>query len=201
MSKMLAQLALPIVFVALQARTAVAQPSAYGANHYEFVQVQNPFVGANNSWATASAAASTSVFNGQNGHLATVTSAGENNFLLSLTSGFSGFNGAWLGGAAPSGWLVGPEAGTGFTYWGFGGSEPNNSGFAYMNIGTSYAGIGTGQWADDSGVQGIPDATFDPVIGYFVEYEGTVAPEPTTLALVALGLGAICVIRRRRVLG
>lgn len=170
-------------------------------NYYEFIQVDNPFVGNNNSWATASAAASASVFNGTNGYLATITSQAENDFIFGLISpgSFSGFNGAWLGGKSPEGWLVGPEAGQSFSYTNWGGSEPNNAGFAYMNIGWSFAGIDPGQWADDSGVQGVPSGS-DPVIGYFVEYEETTpVPEPATIVLFGIGLaGLACGAVRRR---
>ncbi|MEW5817644.1 MAG: choice-of-anchor D domain-containing protein, partial [Spirochaetota bacterium] len=158
-------------------------PMKFGDNYYEFVQVSDPFTGANNSWAKASADAAARVYNGLSGHLATITSQAENDFLFGLVSGiFSGFQGAWLGGKSPEGWLVGPEAGQGFIYTNWGGIEPNNAGYAYMNIGTfaggTYSGIAAGTWADDSGVQGVPDYPMNPVIGYFVEYEAEKQPEP-----------------------
>lgn len=176
---------------AASAPRAEAAPLSFGSNSYEFVQVTDPFTGSNNAWATASAAAAASVFNSVNGHLATITSQAENDFLFGLVAGsFSGFKGAWLGGKAPGGWLEGPETGQGFSYTNWGGVEPNNAGFAYMNIGTLFAGIGPGNWADDSGLQGVPDPSADPVIGYFVEYEGTASavPEPSTMLLLGSGL-------------
>jgi hypothetical protein len=155
--------------------SATATPLAFGSNSYEFVQVPDPFTGTNNSWDTARLAAAVRIFNGKTGHLVTITSPAENDFVSGLISGqFSGFKGAWLGGKDGLGWVVGPEAGQGFGYTNWGGIEPNNSGYAYMNIGTALGGIAPGKWADDSGVQGVPDSSNDPVIGYFVEYEGTV---------------------------
>lgn len=137
--------------------TANATPVPFGSNHYEFIEVTNPLVGNNNSWAAADAAAAASTFSSINGHLATITSQEENDFLFGLVSGtFSGFNGAWLGGRDTQGWLAGPESGQNFSYTNWGGSEPNNAGFAYMSIGTFFAGINPGQWVDDSGVQGVP---------------------------------------------
>lgn len=166
---------------------ALATPMPFGSNYYEFVEVTDPFTGNNNSWFVAKAAAQVSVFNGVNGHLATVTSQAENNFLLSLVSGsFTGFKGAWLGGKDPEGWLDGPENGMAFSYTNWGGVEPNNAGYAYMSIGAGgvYA---PGLWADDSGVQGFPDPDSDPVIGYFVEYEN--APMSAVSRKVHGGVG------------
>jgi hypothetical protein len=103
-----------------------------------------------------------------------------------------------LGGKAPEGWLDGPEAGQAFSYTNWGGVEPNNSGYLYMNIGTSFAGIGPGQWADDV-PPGIPNPSTDPVIGYFVEYEGIQAvPEPSSCLLLAFGLAGLGAARWRR---
>jgi hypothetical protein len=46
-----------------------------------------------------------------------------------------------------------------------------------MNIGsTGPVGLPSAAWADDSGVQGFPTTPQDPVLGYFIEYEGAGAP-------------------------
>ncbi|OUS26963.1 hypothetical protein A9Q99_17275 [Gammaproteobacteria bacterium 45_16_T64] len=180
----------------LTASNANAVPQIFDGNAYEFVQVTNPFIGNNNHWSTASSSASASTHNGVNGHLATVTSQAENDFLLSLVTLYNGFNGAWLGGNA-TGWLEGPEAGNtfaqvgGYTNWN--PVEPNNNGYMYMSIGTSTpnsGGIGHGNWLDDSGVQGLPHANADPVIGFFIEYENSAifVSEPPIPALILLGL-------------
>lgn len=172
--------------------------SASGGNdhYYEFILVPDPYTGNNNAWATDSAAASASVFNGQSGYLATVTSQAENDFLMSLVpAGLSQGAGAWLGGKAPEGWLVGPEAGQPFGFTNFGGVEPNNAGLVYMIVGSSFAGVNPGQWADDSGVQGVPDPNLDRVIGYFVEYNAAV-PEPASWLLFAAGLACLPLCRR-----
>ena len=181
------------------APAAHAVPMVFGSNAYEFVQVNLV------TYATSSAAAAASTFNGVNGHLATITSQAENDFILGLvTAVFSGFNGAWLGGNF-QGWLEGPEAGQtfvqagGYTNWNQ--VEPNNSGLMYMSIGTftpNTDAAGAGNWLDDSGVNGVPDASADPVMGYFIEYENAAAtvPEPSTIGMLAAGL-ALLGIRRR----
>ncbi len=90
---------------------------------------------------------------------------------------------------------MGPEAGQPFGFTNFGGVEPNNAGLVYMIVGSSFAGVNPGQWADDSGVQGVPDPNLDRVIGYFVEYNAAV-PEPASWLLFAAGLACLPLCRR-----
>ena len=178
------------------ASPVLATPVLYNGHAYEYIQVPNPFPG--NTWSAAEAASEASIFNGANGHLATITSQGENDFLLALALAagrHTDFAGSWLGGNFTK-WLVGPEAGQSLTYANWGGIEPNNSGYAYMNIGVHPA-IGTGTWADDSAVQGEPDGA-DPVIGYFVEYEGfSSVPETVPGWLFPLTAGGLFLLRKR----
>ncbi len=178
--------------------TANATPVAFGDNYYEFVEVTNPYEGTNNSWETANIAASELTYHGVNGHLATVTSAEENSFLLDLVAGdYAGTAGAWLGGKAPEGWLAGPEGGDSLSYTNWGGIEPNNSGYIYMLIGdSSHTGIAPGKWADGSGYA---TAHADPVIGYFVEYENAVnLPAPAAGVLIGIGLVSLMIQRREK---
>jgi hypothetical protein len=181
-----------VVFIvgiyAVSAYRAEAVPvlNTSNGNYYEYVQVYdsptNVGDGVLNSWATASANASASVFNingiDTNGHLATITSQAENDFILSLApTGFEGLTGGWIGGKDPVGWLEGPEDGDTFTYTNWGAVEPNNAGYAYMNFGDFGEAGNKGIWYDDSDVQGqgVPSFPNDPVIGYFVEYEPVIS--------------------------
>lgn len=177
-----------------------AAPVTFGSNAYDFVLIQNPFDG-RDTWTESKNAAASLVYNGIQGHLATVTSQAENTFLLGIApAGLPGFQGAWLGGWA-TGWLAGPENGQTFAavggYQNWNAVEPNNAGFMYMSIGSSTPNGGVaGNWLDDSGVQGAAN-NLDPVIGYFVEFEGAAqaVPAPASLALVLFGLAAL--YRRR----
>ena len=197
-----ATLILAVTGVFVAAARAEATPVQFGSNYYELVLVLPPQFsdGSANTWQAAAAAAAASTFGGVNGHLVTITSQAENDFLsgLATSANLTGFQGAWIGGNATT-WLVGPEAGQLHTYTNWGGVEPNNGGFAYFNIGPAGPG-GLGKWVDDSGVQGLPEYPLDPVVGYFVEYESPLlaTPEPASLVLFGLGLMAIAPVLRRR---
>jgi hypothetical protein len=62
-----------------------------------------------------------------------------------------------------------------------------------MNIGSLYAGISSGQWADAAG--GVASAG-DPVQGYIVEF--SVVPEPSTWAMLLIGFAGLGVAAYRR---
>jgi hypothetical protein len=172
---------------------AEAAPMQFGSSFYEFVP------GEAFSWSEANAAASASSFMGVNGHLATVTSSGENGFLQGLI-GLPTPQGAWLGGAVDASnqarWVVGPETGQLFTFNNFGGIEPNNGpSNVYMNIGAAFAGIANGQWADAAG--GLSGAS-DQIAGYFVEYNVGKVPVPAALPLMMTGLAGFGFLGWRR---
>ena len=133
---------------------------------------------------------------GSGWHLATLTSASENAFVVSLiAAGLPGRSHFWLGGtdATVEGtwtWVTG-EA---FSYANWGAGEPNNSGNEdYMALDLNGA---TYIWND------APDALgqiYGFARGYVIERTGrsTNVPEPGTLSLLGLALLAIGVARRK----
>ena len=124
--------------------------NSYSGHFYQYVD--NSL-----NWVDAKAAAAASSYNGMQGYLATITSAGENNFVWKLLGAD-----AWIGGSydyqqvnAATGtttfadqnaalgnvyWITGPEAGTQFSsgignpvaqngaYMNWNGGEPNDMG-------------------------------------------------------------------------
>jgi hypothetical protein len=157
-------------------------------NHYDIVPTTL-------TWHEARTAAESMMFMGVSGHLATITSAGENDFLNTTFHTGMGSNFAWIGGFEPNDdgvwrWAVGPEAGIQFSSFGtptppfnyanWGGIEPNdnnpNEDFTMFNIGQTFAGIAPGQWADATPTP----SPADPVIGHLIEFETGVVPEPST---------------------
>ena len=154
-------------------------------NYYEYVSGQM-------SWDAAVVEAETHSHMSVSGHLVTITSSEENEFLnVTFASGLPEFF-AWIGGYEPNDdgvwlWGVGPEVGVQFSngatptppyyYANWQGVEPNdyNPGedFAAINLGFEFASIPPGGWADSPN----PNPT-DPIRGLIVEYEtGTSAPD------------------------
>jgi hypothetical protein len=185
---------------------AEAAPIEFGSSGDYFEYISDVGV----SWSSAATAAASLTYDGATGYLATPTSSAMNSF---LDSNFSisgiGFAGAWLGGEVfGSGeggagyWEVGPLTGQQFSiggspygtaYSNWGGIEPNNApSAAYLNIGSLYAGISNGQWADAAG--GAASAG-DPVQGYIVEF--SVVPEPSTWAMMLLGFAGLGIVGYR----
>ena len=174
--------------------TAMAVQWSGNNHYYEYVSGQFNF-------DQAKTAAETSIFNGINGHLVTVTSIGEETFILNNLFPSDRPN-YWLGASDEEEeglwqWVSGPE--TGQVFWQLGGSpefnqgnhnnwatgEPNNFGFRGEDFAVGNW-VEAGQWNDWGGQQRA---------GYVVEYSQPV-PTPALLpGLLGLGLAAF---KRRR---
>lgn len=199
------------LFLAKPASAAPIQwSSAVGGNdhYYDFVFASNI------AWTDANIAAGASSFLGLAGHLATITSAGENSFLTTLVStSLAGTDiGPWFGAFQPTQlasqtnptlnwtWVTGEL--WGFTSWRpldlsiYPFAEPNdidNVENNQENFGHFHSpGPSPWFWNDAPNVVGAP--------GYLVEYEPslTAVPEPATLTLIGLGLAAARLSRKRR---
>ena len=180
--------------------------SAGGNDHwYEAVPwfVTTPGI---SNWEAANVAATTSVHMGMTGHLATITSGGENAFISGLVPRgqasstrpasymLGGFQSPTATTAAADWMWVTGEAFV-YTNWNFG--EPNNHTVAEGNFidedrlgfwaTTNADGL---TWNDQRGLS---------EIGYVIEWEATaVIPEPETYALLLAGLGLLGFAARRR---
>ena len=164
---------------------ASAQTQWAGNGHYY------QFVNTSVDWNGAFAAANASSYLGMQGYLATITSAGENTFIAGLIT-----RSAWLGGSDDViegnwTWRNGPEAGQGFTYTNWESGEPNNAwggawgGEDYLEI------LVNGRWNDHGG-----PAFPNQLNGYVIEYSSV--PEPSSYAVIAVGLVGLGFAARRR---
>ncbi len=170
-----------------------------GTGHY-YEYISSPTI----SWTSANTAASARIYNGMEGYLVTITSAGENAFVVNKMAG-SGWIGAsdaalnnrWV-------WAAGPETGTQFWQgldagnggYAVGGSytnwlagEPNNDGglgdYAHIFVNSPGWEYATSTWND------MPNSnTF--VQGYTVEYGGMSGDAPEDLSeTVTIHIGAV----------
>lgn len=156
-------------------------PLRYSANGHIYQLVRTTL-----TWQEARQAAAVRIFASLSGHLATIASPQENEFIRTTFSREVSGEFAWIGGREPADdgvwrWDAGPESGLQFSLWAsptgpfhyanWGGIEPNDNkpdeDYLMFNLGTTFYGIANGQWADAAPV---PNWT-DPVVGYLVEYE------------------------------
>ena len=178
-----------LVLIAHSAWAAPIQwPVSDGGNGHWY-----EYVAGNETWTSARVDAAGRTFDGLPGHLATLTSAAENDFIFQHFSPVQ----AWIGGyqdrnapdySEPAGgwrWVTGePWV---YTNWATQYGFPDNYGGNQ-----DYAKFAAGPYWDD--LQNDPSTGQSGVDGILVEYEAV--PEPACLAL--LGVGGFTLARRRR---
>jgi hypothetical protein len=179
-----------VAVLSAAALSTEAVPVAFGGHYYEIVS--SPSI----DWLSAEAAAESLSFLGAQGHLATITSLAEDQFIDALRGTATDL---WVGGFQNPGATLG--AGDNWQWVQGEGSFPgNNLGPVYANwlVGepNDFYGAGSEQYLTiaHGGVFGWNDeGAIGNVSGYVVEYN---VPEPGTLSLIGLGLAALA--RRRR---
>jgi len=161
-----------------------------GANSHWYEAVTNTM-----TWDEANTAAQTKTYNGVQGHLVTITSSEENEFVWGLRTdngGYSGFN-SWLGGyqssdstATGDGWAWVTGEDWIYTSWAY--HEPNDVDKTEDHT-EDHIHFYHGNWNDYYNNK--------KRTGYIVEYENTV-PIPGAVWLLGSGLIGMMGIRRRR---
>lgn len=172
----------------LAASPALAVPQQFSGNGHWYELISTSGLG----WVDSAADAAGMSYAGVSGHLATVTSQEEWDFINTMINPADAR--AWLGGSDdPSAgtaegiwiWAVGPEAGDPIVFDVWDPGEPNNSG------GENYLeGWWNPYWND------IPGST--ALNAYIIEYSTADVPLPAAAPLALLGLGALGLIGRRR---
>lgn len=172
--------------------TPVQWTLAAGGNDHWYDLIDAPYT----SWSDANTSANALSFGNLDGHLATITSAAENDFIFNIL-GVSD-RPIWLGGfqdenaAEPLAdwqWVTG-EAWT-FTNWESG--EPNNLTWNDEDALSFAFWEAKGTWNDAP-----TEWEYYDTGGYVVEYESAPVPEPATMTLFGIGLISIAGHRFRK---
>ncbi|MAY87319.1 MAG: hypothetical protein CML02_11455 [Pseudooceanicola sp.] len=184
--------------LALLAGAAQAAPTQWtaasgGNDHwYEVIWAR-----VNLTWEQANAAAMAMSFNGQNGYLASITSAGEQSFLDGVNNAFATSSPSH-GGTYVTAWIGGHDkntegsfewtSGEAFSYTNWSSGEPNNYGGNEDYVQGWWSG---NQWNDNGSGTTLQK--------YVVEYNSpSQVPVPASLPLAAAGFGIMGWIGRRR---
>jgi hypothetical protein len=189
-----------------------AESNGGNGHYYELVFETNP------TWFDARDAAASRTHLGLTGHLATLTTAAEQDFLIDAFGAGegvdSGMNQMWVGGFQTAGQDPtpgeSPEAYTGWQWitgeaWISEGPAAPNFSFNnnYFDTGLTEEHLIT--WWNDGGLNdfyhsptGTNDPDWDHSRGYIVEYSSASVPIPGAFLLLGSGLVGLVVIKRKK---
>lgn len=202
-------------FLMFTAQVSAAPVIGPNGNAYEYVEV--PAI----TWDAANIGSSGSEYLGVSGHLVTISSATENNFVLSLLSAVEGS--VWLGGTDTDvegewKWVTGEQFWQGdqsgtvgpdlfYANW-LPGIEPNDccQGEDYLTmfgqLVTSTPGVSSpGNWNDLFGGATVPADQDFYIHGYVIEYEISSIPLPASVYLFSSGVLLLMGFLPRRATG
>lgn len=168
-----------LLLVSTLAAFAHADPVFFAGtgNYYDFITTSV-------TWVEAEELSTTTTLFGVQGHLATLTTQEENDFLLDTFGGASGWIGLFQEPGSPEpdqgfGWVTNEE----LSFTSYNGIEPNNAGGNEQ-----FVEFFNGNWNDLG-----PTATRR----FYVEFETSAIPEPSVLPLLTIGMCLFIPTRRR----
>ena len=163
------------VVLLTMATPAYAQPvlNPDNGHYYELIEVEDPGL----TWSEARDAAAAGTFKGMVGHLATVTSEAENDFIVNTWPGIGERERVWIGGTKAEGnwqWITGEP----WSYLNWGWGEPSGDGNCLEYWDNS-------EWNDE------PCGNEKTL--YLVEYEAAAVPAMTVWGMLVLVIFSLTV--------